>query len=63
MQYYSRIKTMAPRVPVISIIIWKEDASLPAMFNPLNSSTNQQLFKTNFCIVAPMKIMDDFHYK
>jgi len=31
------------------IIVWKEDASLPAMFNPLCSSTNQQLFKKNFC--------------
>jgi len=26
-----------------------KDASLPAMFNPLCSSTNQQLFKKNFC--------------
>jgi len=30
-------------------IIWKEDTLLPAMFNPLCSSTNQKLFKMNFC--------------
>jgi len=43
-----RIKAMVPHAPVISIIIiivWKEDALLPAMFNLLYSSTNQQLFK------------------
>jgi len=40
------IKTMVPLAPVISIIVWEEDASLLAMFNPLHSSTNQQL---NFC--------------
>jgi len=32
--------------PNYVFIISKEDASLPAMFN---SSTNQQLFKKNFC--------------
>jgi len=40
--YYWRIhayciKTMALCTLVISIIIWKEDASLPAMFNPIYS--------------------------
>jgi len=30
--------------PTYVFIICKEDASLPAMFNPLCSSTNQQLF-------------------
>jgi len=35
---------MALRTLVISIIIQKEDASLPAVFNLLYSSTNQQLF-------------------
>jgi len=34
-------QTMAPRAPVISIIVSKEDALLLAMFNPLYSSTNQ----------------------
>jgi len=42
-------QTMVLRAPVISIIIRKENASLPAMFNLLHSSTNQQLFKKNFC--------------
>jgi len=41
-------------------IVWKEDTSLPAMFNPLCSSMNQQLFKWTFVIkVATMKITDD----
>jgi len=40
----NHIKTMALRAPVISIIFWKEDASLLEMFNPLYSNTNQQLF-------------------
>jgi len=35
--------------PTYVFIIWKEDASLSAMFNPLYSSMNQQLFKKNFC--------------
>jgi len=35
--------------PVISVITRKKDAFLPAFFNPLNSSTNLQLFKKNFC--------------
>jgi len=35
--------------PAYVIIAWKEDASLPAMFNLLCSSTNQQLFTKNFC--------------
>jgi len=34
--------------PAYIFIVWKEDASLPAMFNPLCSRTNQQLFKKNF---------------
>jgi len=37
------------RAPHLRFIIWKEDASLPAMFNLLCSSMNQQLFKKNFC--------------
>jgi len=37
------------RAPHLHIYRLKEDASLPAMFNPLFSSTNQQLFKMNFC--------------
>jgi len=44
-----RIRTMALCTPAISIIIWKEDTSFPAMFNPLYSSINQQLVKKNFC--------------
>jgi len=35
--------------PTYVFIVWKEDASLPAMFNLLCSSTNQQLLKKNFC--------------
>jgi len=35
--------------PTYVFIVWKEDVSLPAMFNLLCSSTNQQLFKKNFC--------------
>jgi len=34
--------------PVTLIIIWKDNALCPAMFNPLYSSTNKQLFKNNF---------------
>jgi len=30
-------------------IIWKGDDSLPATFNPLYSSMNQQLFEKNLC--------------
>jgi len=30
-------------------IIWKGDALLLAMFNPLYISTNQQLFEKSFC--------------
>jgi len=40
-------------------MVWKEDALLPAMFNPLCSSTNQQLFKKNFCNQSS-QITDDF---
>jgi len=50
--------------PIYVFIVCKEDALLPATFNPLCSSTNQQLFKKDFCNqVATMKIMDDFHNK
>jgi len=38
-----------PAHPNYVFIVWKEDASLPAMFNPLCSSTNQELFKKSFC--------------
>jgi len=42
----------------------KEDALLPAMFNPLYSSTNQQLFKrTSATKVTTMKITRQFRYK
>jgi len=42
----------------------KEDASLPAMLNPLCSSTNQQLLKGTFAIkVATMKIINGFCYE
>jgi len=37
------------RAPHLRIYRLKEEASLPGMFNPLCSSTNQQLFKKNFC--------------
>ena len=37
---------------------------LPAMFNPLHSSTNQKLFKSTFAIkVATIKNTDDFRYE
>jgi len=50
--------------PFISIIVRKEDDSLPAMFNPLYSSTNQHLFKRTSAIkVTTMKIMDDLCYE
>jgi len=46
---------MALHVPLAYINYHlKEDASLPAMFNPLYSSTNEQLFKA-----VTMKIMYD----
>jgi len=45
---------MVPHTPVIPII---EDASLPAMFNPLYSSTRTSAIK-----VATMKITDNFCY-
>jgi len=35
--------------PHLRIYCIKEGASLPAKFKPLFSSTNQQLFKKNFC--------------
>jgi len=40
------IKIMAPRTPVI---IWKEDTSLLAMFNPLYNSMIQKLFEKSLC--------------
>jgi len=40
------IETITVR-PTYVFVIWKEDTSLPAMFNPLYSSMNQQL-KNNF---------------
>jgi len=36
------------RAPHLRIYCLKEDASLPAMFNPLFSSMNQQLFRKDF---------------
>jgi len=39
------IEAIAPCAPPT---YWKEDTSLPAMFNPLCSSTNQLLFKKSF---------------
>jgi len=48
-------------MPHLSIYHLKEDASLQAMFNPLCSSTNQQLFKRTF--VIKVATMDDFHNK
>jgi len=45
--YY--IETIAPHTPHLHIYRLKENTSLPAMLNPLFSSTNQQLFKKNFC--------------
>jgi len=45
-------------------IVCKEDASLPAMFNPLCSNMNQQLFKKTSAVkVAIMKIMDNSCYE
>jgi len=42
----------------------KKTLHLSTMFNPLHSSTNQQLFKRTSAIkVTPMKITDDFHYE
>jgi len=53
------IEIIAPR-PTYVFIVWKEDASLLAMFNLLCSSTNQLRFKRIFVIkVATMKITDD----
>jgi len=42
------IKT--PRTPIISIIVWKEDALLPAMFNLLHvQQYKSTTVKKNFC--------------
>jgi len=53
--------------PTYVFIVWKEDASLPAMFNCLCSSTAVQInncLKRTFVInVATMKITDDFRNK
>jgi len=47
------------RMPHLRIYRLKEGASLPAAtFNPLFSSTNQQLFKKNF--VIKVATTDDF---
>jgi len=43
------------RTPHLHTFVWKEDT---AMFNPLCSSTNQQLFKKNFAI--KVATTDDF---
>jgi len=40
---------MVPHALVISIIVWKEDTLLSAMFNPLYSNMKQQLFEKNLC--------------
>jgi len=47
--YYITTHIVAPCAPGISIIIWKENTLLPAVFNLLYSSTNQQLLKKNLC--------------
>jgi len=49
------------RTSCLCIFRLKEDASLPAMFNPLFSSTNQQLFKRTFLI--KVATTDDFRNK
>jgi len=49
------------RAPHLRNYRLKENTSLPAMFNPLFSSTNQQLLKKNF--VIKVAITDDFRYK
>jgi len=41
---------MAPHAPVISIIVWKEDISLPATYvQPVIQQYEWKLFKENFC--------------
>jgi len=49
------------RAPHLRIYRLKEGISLPAMFNPLWSSTNQQLFKRTF--VIKVATTDDFRNK
>jgi len=44
---------------ILNFIVLKENASLPAMFNPLCSSTN---LKKNFCNQSSL-ITDDFRYE
>jgi len=44
---HQNIRTARPLT--YQFIVWKDDASLPAMFNLLCSSTNQLLFKMKFC--------------
>jgi len=57
--YWHTTSKQLHRVPHLHIYRLKEGTSLPAMFNPLFSGTNQQLFKKNFCKkVATMKITD-----
>jgi len=45
--------------PTYVVIVWKEDVSLPAMFNPV--WINNFLKRTSAIKVATMKIMDDFY--
>jgi len=47
--------------PHLRIFRLKEDTSLPAIFNPLFSSMNQQLFKRTF--VIKVATTDDFRNK
>jgi len=49
------------RTPHLRIYRLKEDTSLPAMFNPLINSTNQQLLKRTF--VIKVATTDDFRNK
>jgi len=50
------------RAPHLRIYHLKEDTSLPAMFNLLFSSTNQQLFKIRTFVIK-VATKDDFHNK
>jgi len=51
----------SPHLCIILSISLKEDTSLPTMFSPLFNSTNQQLFKKNFC--NQRSRTDDFRNK
>jgi len=50
---------MAPHVPVISIVIWKQDALLLAT---LYSSLNQQLFKTIKVATMTISVTNESHH-